>query len=66
MGQEREALIEMLKHIDWNQQYASTYSIGEDAAQEGLMCLGFDFEMGISNESVDAFLTALDPSKKGQ
>lgn len=39
-----------------DEQDASRYLIGEDAAQHVLIRLGFDFEEGISNESVAKFI----------
>lgn len=42
--------------IDWDQQDASRYYIGEDAAEDVLRRLGFPWESGICNESVEKFL----------
>lgn len=48
-------LKEVALHIDWDQQDCSRYYIGEDAAQGVLMAFKFDWELGISNESVEHF-----------
>lgn len=51
-----ELLKEVALAIDWDEQNASRYYIGEDAAQSILARLDFPWEEGICNESVEKFL----------
>ena len=51
-----EFLKKLALGIDWDQQNASCYYIGEDAAETILMRLNFDFNEGICNEAVEKFV----------
>lgn len=54
----RDILSIVAKGIDWDQQDASRYYIGEDAAETVLLFLDFPHENGISNEAIDAYLNS--------
>jgi hypothetical protein len=52
----KRLLREVALAIDWDEQNASRFYIGEDAATAVLARLGFDWDMGLNNESVEKFL----------
>lgn len=52
----QDCLARVVDSIDWDQQDASCYYIGEDAAESALAMLGFPWENGVCNEAVSEFL----------
>lgn len=55
----KRVLMEVAEHIDWDQQDASRFYIGEDAAEMVLLALDFDHNEGQCNEAVAKHVTSL-------